>query len=91
MTCDPHANLHLGLSAEAMVLIDPQLGDRPTPGANKKGLLPLLMAAIALLMLLPGGPSVQKSGFRQLARAMECASPCNEPPMIAARAPMVSH
>lgn len=35
MTRDPHANLHLGLSAEAMVLIDPQLEPRAPLSADQ--------------------------------------------------------
>lgn len=35
MTRDPHANLHLGLSAEAMVLIDPQLEPRARLSADQ--------------------------------------------------------
>ena len=90
MTCDPQATLHLGLSAEAMVLIDPQLADRPeSRGARQPVLLPVIFS-IALLMLLPGAPAIHESGFRQLARAMECASRCNEPPVIAAPVPIVS-
>ncbi len=34
MTRDPHANLHLGLSAEAMVLIDPRLEPRARLSAD---------------------------------------------------------
>lgn len=74
MTCDPRASLHLGLSAESMVLIDPQLADRPAfGGARQRMLLPVIVS-VALLMLLPGAPIIQESGFRQLARSMEYAS-----------------
>lgn len=60
MTCDPHANLHLGLSAEAMVLIDPQLADRPaSDGARQR----VLIFSIPLLMLLSGVPIMQEAAF----------------------------
>ena len=90
MTCDPYASLHLGLSAEAMVLIDPQLGDSAASGSFRQRVLLPVIFAIALLMLLPGAPIIQESGFRQLAQAMECASRCHQPPMNGAPVAVVS-
>ena len=90
MTCDPHANLHLGLSAEAMVLIDPQLADRPATGGARQ---PVLLSAIfsaALLMLLPGAPIHLESGLHHLARSMEYTSRGNQPPVAAAPSPTLS-
>lgn len=53
MTRDPLASLHLGLSAEALVLIDPQLGDPWSPGGATQSLLLPVVVCLALLMLPP--------------------------------------
>lgn len=91
MTCDPHASLHLGLSAEAMMLIDPQLGDPWAPDGVRPSLLLPVILSIVLLMLIPGAPFAEQGGLRQLARAMECSSRCHEPPVIAAPKSILSH
>lgn len=53
MIHDPYASLHIGLSAEAMMLIDPQLGDASSPGGTRRGLLLSVILSVALVMLPP--------------------------------------
>lgn len=66
------------------MLIDAQLGEHHNPGSVRQTVwLPVIV--LVLLMLLPGAPIVHESGFRQLARALECTSRCNAPPVSAAR------
>jgi hypothetical protein len=81
VTPQPHASLHLGLSAEAMLLIDPQLEDRPMRFGPVRAWLLRMLLGLVLLLLLPGAPIVRESGLGQLAKAAECASRCSEPPL----------
>ena len=83
MTYDPLANLHLGIPAEALVLIYPQLGDYCSPSVARHSLLLPTILSIALLMLPPGAPIIQENGWRQLARTLECTDRCYELPMTA--------
>jgi len=53
MTRDPIASLHLGLSAEALVLIDPQLGYPWSPGGTRQSRLLPVVVCLALLILPP--------------------------------------
>lgn len=72
-----YPSVHLDLSAEAMMLIDAQLGEHHKPSSVRQTVrLPVIV--LVLLMLLPGAPIVHESGFRQLARALECTSRRNK-------------
>lgn len=79
MTQDLQTSLHLGLSAEAMLLIDPQLEDSSMPSWSMRSWLLRMMFCLLLLLLLPGAPFISKIFFGQFAKAAQCASRCNAP------------
>ena len=82
MTHDPLASLHLGLSAEAMVLIDPQLADHRPSGQTIQSLMLPAILSVVLMTLIPGMHFAHQGGWRQLARGLECANRCHEPSVI---------
>lgn len=63
MNKDPHASLHLGLSAEAMLLIDPQLEHRSIPPQRNRGWLVPASLYFGLLSLLSGIAMVPDQRF----------------------------
>lgn len=81
MTYDPLASLHLGLSAEAMVLIDPTLAEHRRAGEPGQRLMLSVIVSVVLMTLIPGVHLAHESGLRHLARGLECASRCHEPPV----------
>lgn len=79
MTRDPLASLHLGLSAEAMVLIDPQRGEHwPSSGHGRSLMLPAILS-VTLMTLLPGLHIDRGGGWRQLARGWNAAIAATSP------------
>lgn len=81
MTHGPLASLHLGLSAEAMLLIDPQLEDRSMPSRPMRSWRLSMLLGAGLLLLLLGARITPESDVDQSAKPAVCASRCSEPPL----------